>query len=67
MTFSKQYTDNNFRRVLSTDIPMTIATLVRAVGCSRNTAKDWIKANVSSGKIKREQIDNERYGYILVN
>lgn len=67
MTFVQKYFPDNFLRVLNTENPKSIASIIIDVGCGKNTAKRYLQELEKAGKIKRVGIEGSiHYGYVIV-
>jgi len=67
MTFEQKYTSNNFKKVLSEDVPKSTTVVIAEVGCGRNTAKRYLAELEKTGKIKKALIEGSiYYGWLLV-
>ncbi|RPJ76108.1 MAG: hypothetical protein EHM20_07925 [Alphaproteobacteria bacterium] len=67
MTFVQKYFPDSFLRVLNTENPKSIASIIIDVGCGKNTAKRYLQELEKAGKIKRVGIEGSiHYGYVIV-
>jgi len=67
VTFVQKYFPDNFLRVLNTENPKSIASIIIDVGCGKNTAKRYLQELEKAGKIKRVGIEGSiHYGYVIV-
>jgi len=67
VTFVQKYFPDSFLRVLNTENPKSIASIIIDVGCGKNTAKRYLQELEKAGKIKRVGIEGSiHYGYVIV-
>jgi predicted transcriptional regulator len=67
VTFVQKYFPDNFLRVLNTEDPKSIASIIIDVGCGKNTAKRYLQELEKAGKIKRVGVEGSiHYGYVIV-
>lgn len=67
MTFEQQYTEDDFLKVIPYTTPISIASIVKAIGCGKNTAKRYLAELEREHKITRANIQGSiHYGYIRV-
>jgi len=67
MAFVQKYAPESFLKVLDTENSKPMASIVKAVGCGKNTAKRYLQELEKAGKIKRVGIKGSiHYGYVRV-
>jgi hypothetical protein len=66
MKFETKFTENDFLNALSTDTIKSTAAIMKALGCSRNTAKVALDKLEYQGKIKKITIEGNGYGWLKV-
>lgn len=67
MAFFQKYTPDNFLRVLGTENSKSVSSIVKEVGCGKNTAKRHLQELEKEGKIKKVGIEcSVHYGYIRI-
>ncbi len=67
MALFQKYSSDSFLEVLDSENSKSVTSIVKDVGCGKNTAKRYLQELEKAGKIKRTGIEcSIHYGYVRV-